>query len=132
MLCLCFFALLTFSSANLPLRQPKTNVCVALANASDLDAICLSNITPKKPFSTCLISIPVVHWYTAILHAASFPRPFVEARAAAHGINMYQEIGFQKDSQGEYKASQCIHMDCLRYRMLPLYYVAVSLSLWFR
>lgn len=50
---------------------------------------------------------------------ASFLRPFVEARAAAHGINMYQEIGFQKDSQGEYKASQCIHMDCLRYQMLP-------------
>ncbi|XP_010114960.1 PREDICTED: DNA polymerase epsilon catalytic subunit A-like, partial [Chlamydotis macqueenii] len=42
-----------------------------------------------------------------------FDWPFVEARAAAHGINMYQEIGFQKDSQGEYKASQCIHMDCL-------------------
>lgn len=42
------------------------------------------------------------------------PRPFVEARAAVHGLNMYQEIGFQKDSQGEYKAPQCIHMDCLR------------------
>lgn len=66
------------------------------------------------------------------LHIAFFPRPFVEARAAAHGINMYQEIGFQKDSQGEYKASQCIHMDCLRYRMLPLYHIAVSLSLQFR
>ncbi|KAJ7428736.1 hypothetical protein WISP_00859 [Willisornis vidua] len=44
-----------------------------------------------------------------------FDWPFVEARAAAHGMNMYQEIGFQKDSQGEYKASQCIHMDCLRW-----------------
>ncbi|NXP78258.1 DPOE1 polymerase, partial [Ramphastos sulfuratus] len=44
-----------------------------------------------------------------------FDWPFVEARAAAHGISMYQEIGFQKDSQGEYKASQCIHMDCLRW-----------------
>ena len=41
-------------------------------------------------------------------------RPFVEARAAVHGLSMYQEIGFQKDSQGEYKAPQCIHMDCLR------------------
>ena len=27
-------------------------------------------------------------------------RPFVEARAAVHGLSMYQEIGFQKDSQG--------------------------------
>ncbi|XP_061869836.1 DNA polymerase epsilon catalytic subunit A-like [Colius striatus] len=44
-----------------------------------------------------------------------FDWPFVEARAAAHGINMYREIGFQKDSQGEYKASQCIHMDCVRW-----------------
>lgn len=31
---------------------------------------------------------------------------------------MYQEIGFQKDSQGEYKAPQCIHMDCLRWAPL--------------
>lgn len=113
---LAFSNLLAFSSANLPVRQPKTNIWVALDNASDLDIICLSNITPEKPFSTCLVNILVVYWYTTILlHAASFCRPFVEARAAAHGINMYQEIGFQKDSQGEYKASQCIHMDCLRY-----------------
>uniref|UniRef100_K7GCA2 DNA polymerase epsilon catalytic subunit n=1 Tax=Pelodiscus sinensis TaxID=13735 RepID=K7GCA2_PELSI len=44
-----------------------------------------------------------------------FDWPFVETRAAAHGLNMYNEIGFQKDNQGEYKASQCIHMDCLRW-----------------
>uniref|UniRef100_A0A8C8XUY3 DNA polymerase epsilon catalytic subunit n=1 Tax=Panthera leo TaxID=9689 RepID=A0A8C8XUY3_PANLE len=44
-----------------------------------------------------------------------FDWPFVEARAAVHGLSTYQEIGFQKDSQGEYKASQCIHMDCLRW-----------------
>ncbi|KAI4894825.1 hypothetical protein NFI96_029846 [Prochilodus magdalenae] len=44
-----------------------------------------------------------------------FDWPFVEARAAHHGLNMYQEIGFQKDNQGEYKASQAIHMDCLRW-----------------
>ncbi|XP_059569609.1 DNA polymerase epsilon catalytic subunit A isoform X2 [Alligator mississippiensis] len=44
-----------------------------------------------------------------------FDWPFVEARAAVHGLNMHQEIGFQKDSQGEYKTSQCIHMDCLRW-----------------
>ncbi|XP_004276670.1 DNA polymerase epsilon catalytic subunit A isoform X1 [Orcinus orca] len=44
-----------------------------------------------------------------------FDWPFVEARAAVHGLSMYQEVGFQKDSQGEYKAPQCIHMDCLRW-----------------
>ncbi|GCB83403.1 hypothetical protein scyTo_0023771, partial [Scyliorhinus torazame] len=41
--------------------------------------------------------------------------PFVETRAAVHGLNMYQEIGFQKDSQDEFKASQSIHMDCYRW-----------------
>ncbi|KAK3514779.1 hypothetical protein QTP70_030670 [Hemibagrus guttatus] len=44
-----------------------------------------------------------------------FDWPFIETRAAHHNLNMYQEIGFQKDSQGEYKASQSIHMDCLRW-----------------
>lgn len=40
---------------------------------------------------------------------------------------MYEEIGFQKDSQGEYKAPQCIHMDCLRWA-LPLLCLVVSVS----
>uniref|UniRef100_A0A8B9JR41 DNA polymerase epsilon catalytic subunit n=1 Tax=Astyanax mexicanus TaxID=7994 RepID=A0A8B9JR41_ASTMX len=44
-----------------------------------------------------------------------FDWPFVETRAAIHGLSMHQEIGFQKDNQGEYKASQAIHMDCLRW-----------------
>ncbi|KAL6465246.1 hypothetical protein MHYP_G00253790 [Metynnis hypsauchen] len=44
-----------------------------------------------------------------------FDWPFVETRAAHHGLGMHQEIGFQKDNQGEYKASQAIHMDCLRW-----------------
>ncbi|XP_076126347.1 DNA polymerase epsilon catalytic subunit A [Alosa pseudoharengus] len=44
-----------------------------------------------------------------------FDWPFVETRAAQHGLSMHKEIGFQKDSQGEYKSSQAIHMDCLRW-----------------
>lgn len=44
-----------------------------------------------------------------------FDWPFVETRAAQLGLIMHQEIGFQKDNQGEYKASQAIHMDCLRW-----------------
>lgn len=44
-----------------------------------------------------------------------FDWPFVEARAAQHGFSMHREIGFQKDNQGEYKSSQAIHMDCLRW-----------------
>ncbi|CAB1321597.1 unnamed protein product [Coregonus sp. 'balchen'] len=44
-----------------------------------------------------------------------FDWPFVETRAAHHGLNMYREIGFQKDNQGEYRASQAIHMDAFRW-----------------
>ncbi|KAJ1092585.1 hypothetical protein NDU88_005695 [Pleurodeles waltl] len=44
-----------------------------------------------------------------------FDWPFIEARAAVHGMDMYQEIGFQKDSQGEFKSPPCIHMDCYRW-----------------
>ncbi|KAK2190703.1 hypothetical protein NP493_73g03008 [Ridgeia piscesae] len=45
----------------------------------------------------------------------SFDWPFVEARAAFHGIDLNQEIGFEKDSQGEYKCRSAIHMDCYRW-----------------
>ncbi len=41
-------------------------------------------------------------------------RPFVEARAAFHGLDMLQEIGFAKDSAGEYKSRPAAHMDCFR------------------
>ena len=44
-----------------------------------------------------------------------FDWPFVEARAAFHGLDMSREIGFQKDSQGEYKSRPATHMDCFRW-----------------
>ncbi|KAK2153411.1 hypothetical protein LSH36_298g04118 [Paralvinella palmiformis] len=44
-----------------------------------------------------------------------FDWPFVEARAAFHGLDMAREIGFQKDSAGEYKSRAAIHMDCYRW-----------------
>ncbi|KAK6349869.1 DNA polymerase epsilon catalytic subunit [Orbilia brochopaga] len=40
-----------------------------------------------------------------------FDWPFVEARASALGIDMYQEIGFRKDSEDIYKSNYCAHMD---------------------
>lgn len=46
-------------------------------------------------------------------------RPFVEARAAFHGLDMAREIGFQKDSAGEYKSRAAIHMDCYRSVIVP-------------
>ncbi|CAH1796227.1 unnamed protein product [Owenia fusiformis] len=44
-----------------------------------------------------------------------FDWPFVEGRAAYHGLDMGKEIGFTKDNQGEYKCRPCIHMDCFRW-----------------
>nr|KAJ3422362.1 DNA polymerase epsilon catalytic subunit [Polyrhizophydium stewartii] len=41
-----------------------------------------------------------------------FDWPFVEARAAANNINLFSEIGFSKDSSGEFKSRSAIHMDC--------------------
>ena len=43
-----------------------------------------------------------------------FDWPFVEARALSYGVNMMNEIGFSKDSQGEYKSRQASHMDAFK------------------
>lgn len=40
-----------------------------------------------------------------------FDWPFVEARASFLGIDMYQEIGFRKNSEGIYQSTFCAHMD---------------------
>lgn len=40
-----------------------------------------------------------------------FDWPFVEARASVHGIDMYQEIGFRKNSEDIYQSTYCAHMD---------------------
>lgn len=44
-----------------------------------------------------------------------FDWPFVESRAAFHGLDMFKEIGFAKDAEGEYKSTYCVHMDCFRW-----------------
>ncbi len=41
-----------------------------------------------------------------------FDWPFVEARASVLGIDMYQEIGFRKNSENIYQSDYCAHMDC--------------------
>ncbi|KAI5855289.1 DNA polymerase epsilon catalytic subunit A [Tricharina praecox] len=40
-----------------------------------------------------------------------FDWPFIEARASFLGIDMYQEIGFRKDTEDLYKSNYCVHMD---------------------
>lgn len=40
-----------------------------------------------------------------------FDWPFVEARASLLGIDMYQEIGFRKNSEDIYQSNYCAHMD---------------------
>lgn len=41
-----------------------------------------------------------------------FDWPFVEARASVCGIDMYQEIGFRKNSDDIYQSNYGVHMDC--------------------
>lgn len=44
-----------------------------------------------------------------------FDWPFVEARSRFHDLDMFEEIGFAKDNDGEYKSKYCVHMDCFRW-----------------
>ncbi|EEB07800.2 DNA polymerase epsilon catalytic subunit A Pol2 [Schizosaccharomyces japonicus yFS275] len=44
-----------------------------------------------------------------------FDWPFVDARASCHGMDMFQEIGFSKDQEDEYKSTYCAHMDAFRW-----------------
>ncbi|ROT37963.1 DNA polymerase epsilon catalytic subunit A [Sodiomyces alkalinus F11] len=44
-----------------------------------------------------------------------FDWPFVEARASVNGIDMYQEIGWRKNSEDQYQCSYGIHMDCFHW-----------------
>ncbi|GJJ12948.1 hypothetical protein Clacol_007195 [Clathrus columnatus] len=44
-----------------------------------------------------------------------FDFPFLRARAEVHGMDMFLETGFAKDSEDEYKSRTCAHMDCFRW-----------------
>eukprot|EP00878_Enallax_costatus_P014648 GHUV01015324.1.p1 GENE.GHUV01015324.1~~GHUV01015324.1.p1 ORF type:complete len:660 (+),score=216.28 GHUV01015324.1:148-1980(+) len=44
-----------------------------------------------------------------------FDFPFIEARAAIHGMDMAQEIGFKCGTGGEFLSKACVHMDCLHW-----------------
>jgi DNA polymerase epsilon subunit 1 len=44
-----------------------------------------------------------------------FDWPFVETRASVNGIDMYQEIGWRKDSEDIFKCNYGVHMDCFHW-----------------
>jgi DNA polymerase epsilon subunit 1 len=44
-----------------------------------------------------------------------FDWPFVDARASVNGIDMYQEIGWRKDSEDQYQCNYSVHMDCFHW-----------------
>lgn len=44
-----------------------------------------------------------------------FDFPFIEARAAVHGLDMAQEIGFKVLASGECLSKAAVHMDCLHW-----------------
>jgi hypothetical protein len=44
-----------------------------------------------------------------------FDFPFIEARAAVHGMDMAQEIGFKVATSGECLSKAAVHMDCLHW-----------------
>ncbi|GES67478.1 hypothetical protein SCEPF1_0005004900 [Saccharomyces cerevisiae] len=44
-----------------------------------------------------------------------FDWPFIHNRSKIHGLDMFDEIGFAPDAEGEYKSSYCSHMDCFRW-----------------
>ncbi|XP_064272577.1 uncharacterized protein LOC135298693 isoform X1 [Passer domesticus] len=61
---MCFVSLpmVLNNKANLPVNQPEKNVWEALAQAADLDSICLTHSRPGRPFSACMIGLPVSEW----------------------------------------------------------------------
>ena len=44
-----------------------------------------------------------------------FDWPFVEARAAKHGLDMAERIGFSKGDKTECLAKAAVHMDCMHW-----------------
>jgi DNA polymerase epsilon subunit 1 len=44
-----------------------------------------------------------------------FDWPFVETRASINGIDMYQEIGWKRDSEDQFKCNYSVHMDCFHW-----------------
>lgn len=70
---LLFFLCSSFGSEALPVHQPKMNVWVALAKSTGSDTICLSNTSPEKPFSTCLVGVPLPEGFDNVTFEKYWP-----------------------------------------------------------
>jgi DNA polymerase epsilon subunit 1 len=66
----------------------------------------------------------------ATFNGDGFDFPYVDARATLHGLSMLNEIGFERDSEDEYKSRSCVHMDCFRcVRRVHVFVKRLSLNL---
>lgn len=61
---MCFISLSVAldNKANLPVDPPKKNVWEALAQAANLDSVCLTHSRPGRPFSAGMVGLPVGEW----------------------------------------------------------------------
>ncbi|KKF94147.1 DNA polymerase epsilon catalytic subunit A [Ceratocystis platani] len=66
----------------------------------------------ERFFEHIKISRPTV---IATYNGDFFDWPYVEARAAFNGIDMYQEIGWKRDSEDQFKCNYGVHMDCFHW-----------------
>jgi DNA polymerase epsilon subunit 1 len=68
--------------------------------------------TLKRFFSHIRDVKPTV---VATFNGDFFDFPFLDARAKAHGLDLFLETGFARDREDEYKSRCCVHMDCFRW-----------------
>lgn len=67
----------------------------------------------RMPRCTCVQIKPAIH---VTYNGDYFDWPFMETRAAKHGINMLEELGFRcKQGGGECVSRAAVHIDCLHW-----------------
>ncbi|XP_030916673.1 uncharacterized protein LOC115948407 [Geospiza fortis] len=62
LVCLILPPIALSNGADLPIVQPKQNVWETLAQAANLDSICLTHSRQGRTFSTCMVGLPVDEW----------------------------------------------------------------------
>ncbi|XP_059347657.1 syncytin-A-like isoform X1 [Ammospiza nelsoni] len=62
LMCIVLSFIAVSNGGNLPITQPRQNVRETLAQAANLDSICLTHSRPGKPFSACMVGLPVYEW----------------------------------------------------------------------